>query len=149
MIVTGQQTDISTVLRTASPLRATRAGLTVAEADRPAKVKLMAVPGRVPARSARRALLSQDRRIAAVVLPRMAAAWPVAEARLRPGSPRRGEGQEQRRGGTRYQGGIFRNPVQAHRAGARRGDTVSRRTVNEHSIRQAWHNGLATSGPKA
>ena len=41
---------------------------------RPAEIKLMAVPGRVPARSARRSLPGQDRRIAAVVLPWTAAA---------------------------------------------------------------------------
>lgn len=48
-----------------SPLRTTRASLTVAEASRPAEIKLMAVPGRVPARSARRSLPGQDGRIAA------------------------------------------------------------------------------------
>jgi hypothetical protein len=48
-----------------SPLRTTRASLTVAEASRPAEIKLMAVPGRVSARSARRSLPGQDGRIAA------------------------------------------------------------------------------------
>ena len=48
-----------------SPLRTTRASLTVAEASRSAEIKLMAVPGWVPARSARRSLPGQDGRIAA------------------------------------------------------------------------------------
>jgi hypothetical protein len=47
----------------------TRARLTVAEASRPAEVKLMPVPGRVPARSAQRSLPGQDGRIAASVSP--------------------------------------------------------------------------------
>lgn len=98
----------STGPRTVSPLRTTRASLTVAEASRPAEIKLMAVPGRVPARSARRSLPGQD---GGSPPPRTAAAWPVAEARLRPGWPRRGRGQ----GGAVVVFGIKPSPPSAAR----------------------------------